>query len=181
METKYNIADKAWGVNCSRISEGHYYYTETVVYGETRSKAKSQLLIELNGVELITGEDITFLNIPIIRKKEEDLYHYNNKKLTLDGIRNENLKQQRLLKFDKIMNDETIRFCYIIKNGSYYGNDMCGYYSRKINAGIYDKKEAINHAKCCDELDVIPINIEDHNKMMHEQLDKLSSKLITCL
>jgi hypothetical protein len=45
MENTYQLSKKAWGINWNRISEGDYYRGNIqLVYAETLSKAKSQLL-----------------------------------------------------------------------------------------------------------------------------------------
>jgi len=78
---KYKLLKKAYQVDFSQIDEG-YLYDQKVSYAETRGKAKTELLKEIEGAKIQhTLEDVTYLNIPIERYKRLDLLDINKSNL----------------------------------------------------------------------------------------------------
>jgi hypothetical protein len=171
---------KAWGVNWDKIEEGEYYNgCLPIVYAENRNKAKA-LLIDagLRDYKLYsTGEDVTYLNAPIKRLKRQDLVEFEGGFLSKDEIDDIKLKRKRLGKLETILRDKDITHCYIYKGG-YYKPDMCGYTDIQARAGVYIKQEAVDHAKHCREVTVIPIETKKHNKMILEEIEDLKKKII---
>jgi len=76
-----------------------------------------------------------------------------------------------------MLNNPDIKYCYIYKGG-YYRPNYAGYTDNKAEAGVYTKEDALNSAKTCDELIIIPINIDEHNQMILNKINKLTDKLI---
>lgn len=81
------------------------------------------------------------------------------------------------LELNKIIKDKNITHCYIKKN-SYYMPKYCGYTDYKVKASIYTKEEALQHYTACNELRLIQININEHNKMIVDEIKDLMSRLI---
>ena len=77
----------------------------------------------------------------------------------------------------KIANNKKIRFCYIRK-GPYYRPNACGYTDFITKAGVYTKEEAIKRAESCKELTIIPVNIDEHNKFIVDEVKDLLSRHI---
>tara|TARA_R100000951_G_scaffold113781_1_gene116542 strand:+ start:539 stop:1087 length:549 start_codon:yes stop_codon:yes gene_type:complete len=68
------IIKKAWSLQLDQIEEG-YMCSEETVYAETRGKAKSEMMkTDAQYLELaFDKEEITFLNVPIFRDKDNDI------------------------------------------------------------------------------------------------------------
>lgn len=79
--------------------------------------------------------------------------------------------------FNKIKNSNKITHCYIYKRG-YYRPDSCGYTDFTYKAGVYTKEEALSHCENSNEVIAIPINIEEHNLRIMEEIKDLASRII---
>lgn len=172
-----NISNKAWIVDLSRIDEG-YCCGVDIFYSESRGKAKTHFLNEFDGAQLIDGEDISFLNIPVVRSKRDDLVQYNGEWIhPVQVDRRENVRK-RNMKLDSILEDGKISHCYIVKRGNYYASGYAGYVTQACFAGVYPKHDAVSHAKRCEDIKLISINNENHNEMIMERINLLKSKII---
>jgi len=78
---------------------------------------------------------------------------------------------------NRISKNKKIKFCYIRK-GPYYRPGAAGYTDYVTKAGVYTKEDAISHAMHCRELDLIPINIEEHNNQIMEAVEDLLTRYI---
>lgn len=177
---KYKLLEKAYKVDFSKIDEG-YLYSEQVVHAESRNKAKYLLLGEYKYENLVlkySNNEITYSNIPIIRCPNADIFEFEGNRKKLYEINQMLEQRKRNEKFDEMLNDSSIKYCYITKRGQYYAPNNCGYTDYKINAGVYTKEDAIGSAKSCNELNIIPINIDEHNKILQDKIDDLKSRLI---
>jgi len=176
---KYKLTQKAYGINWDKIEEGDYYRGNIGhVWAENRNKAKSMLLSEISDYRLrFSTEEITYLNAPVVRYKKCDKYEYKGKELTIYEIEDLERETERNLKLQSIIDDDNIAYCYIRK-GSYYRPNSCGYTDRIDRAGVYTKEEAVSSAKSCKELTIIPIVIEDHNKMIQYEIDEFKERLL---
>ena len=174
----YKLLKKVYQVDCSQIDEG-YLYDQKVSYAETRGKAKTELLKEIEGAKIQhTLEDVTYLNIPIERYKRLDLLDFNGKEMTIGEIENHLAEEKREQKLEEILNNESIKYCYIVKSG-YYRPNRCGYTDYKHRAGVYTKEEAVLEAKSCGAVRVEVIDIEEHNKRIQDEIQDLKSRIIT--
>ena len=77
----------------------------------------------------------------------------------------------------RLENNKKVTHCYI-KKGPYYRPNACGYTDYVVRAGVYTKEEAIEHAKHCRELRLIPINVAEHNKFIKEEIQDLLSRIL---
>jgi hypothetical protein len=179
--SKYTLAKKAYKINFNRIDEG-YLASEQICYENSIGKAKSKLLRNIRYDDLklkYSNDNINFLNIPVIRFKEADLYHFEDKIISIRAIKGILEERTRIKELDEILLNETIKYCYIKKRGSYYRPNSCGYTDYLAWAGVYSKEEAVSHAKSCDELVIIPISIENHNKVINETIADLTTRLLS--
>ena len=78
----------------------------------------------------------------------------------------------------KIENKKSITHCYISK-GSYYRPNHSGYTDYLSRAGVYEKADAIDSAKKCRELTLIPITTHEHNAMILLEVRDLLTRIIT--
>lgn len=168
---------KAWEINFSKIEEG-YLYSDTITYAENRNKAKSNLMAYADDMVLKeTGESPNYLNIPVKRCNHLDKILFEGNFLTKLKISEVLSYRERISKLQELLNDSSITHCYI-KKGSYYRPNSCGYTDMKHRAGVYTKQDAFNSAISCRDIDLIPININEHNAMIQKEIDELSSRLI---
>lgn len=175
---KYTLVEKSYRIDFSKIDEG-YLASDTICHADSLGKAKSKLLDEIkyDGWKLRTGEEVSFVNIPVVRSKETDLYEFEGEKISIYKINEILNERERQLELDKMLSNESIKFCYIRK-GSYYMPNSCGYTQFRHKAGVYEKADAVSHARSCRELTIIPINIEEHNKAINEEINDLKTRLI---
>lgn len=175
---KYKLTQKAWEINRDKLNEG-YLYSEMACYAESRNKAKSKLLSEYRyEINLKYSDDeITYLNIPVIRCPQADKYLFEEQDKTMLQIDEILYERERIFKLELILFDDSISYCYI-KKGLYYRPNSSGYTDFRHRAGVYTKQKAVSSAKSCRDLTIIPINIEEHNKMINEEIDDLKTRII---
>lgn len=174
-----SIVLKAYEIDLNRIEEG-YLSDNRICYADSINKAKTQLLKNIQydyWKHNYTGKDISYLNIPVIRRKVFDKVIFEGKTVIRNDIEGIIEERKRKAKLDEILNNPSIKYCYIIK-GSYYRPNSCGYTSRKVEAGVYAKEEAVSHAKSIREIRLERIDIEEHNKMISEKISELQRALI---
>ncbi len=78
----------------------------------------------------------------------------------------------------KIENSKKIKYVYIRKGGAYYRPNACGYTEYKYTAGVYDKKNACDKAKLCRDIDLIPVDVNEHNLIIAEKIQEIASNII---
>jgi len=174
---EYKLSQKAYEVNLNKIDEG-YLYDEIICYAENINKAKVKFLKENIDLYLSsTSEEVTYITIPVIRCKQADKFHFEDKELTLSQIENILQERKRINELYDLLNDQSFQFCYIRKGG-YYRPNYCGYTEYQHLAGVYQKEDAVRHAISCDALTIIPIDIKEHNKMIQYNIEDLKSRII---
>ena len=77
-----------------------------------------------------------------------------------------------------MLSKSDVKFFYIFKNGLYYRPNSCGYTPYIYQAGIYEKKDAIDSARYCREITLLPVDVEKHNQIIKEEIEKLKTNLI---
>lgn len=171
---------KGYQINLDKISEG-YLYSPVFCVAESVNKAKSELLkkVYYDDMKLIhSGKNVTYTTIPVIRYPEADLKDFEGKLLVQHEINVILEKRKREQYFQSIIDDVNITHCYIRKHGSYYRPHASGYTQFRSFAGIYEKNDAIKHGRSCGELIIIPINTEEHNKMIMDEINDFKNRLI---
>lgn len=170
---------KAYQIDLSKIEEGFLYDT-IMCYADNANQAKQILLRENRYENLIlskSNEEVNYLTIPVIRRKSDDKIIFEGQAVTEIEKNRILYKRERDLLLENILNDANIKYCYI-KKGSYYRPNSCGYTDFKHRAGVYTKQEAVQSAKSCNELTIIPIDILEHNEMINIEISCLSSRLL---
>jgi len=170
---------KAYQIDLDRLDER--YLSDTIMcYANNVNEAKMKLLQEIkydNWRLKYTDAELTYLNIPVIRRKSDDKILFEGNAVTKTEMNRILYKRERSLLLENISNDTSINYCYI-KKGSYYRPNSCGYTDYKYRAGVYTKEEAVQSAKSCEELTIIPIDILEHNTMINNEISELSSRLL---
>jgi len=176
---KYEIIKKAYKVDFDKIDEG-YLACEHIATTNSRNEARKELfyVIRWDDWKLkYSDEDITYLNIPVIRAKEYDRVLFEDEEVIRCEIPRILDKRERTAKLNKILEDPNITHCYIRK-GRYYRPGSCGYTDFRTRAGVFTKEEAVNSGMRCDELSIIPIDIDEHNKILQEEINHIQSRII---
>lgn len=178
---RLEIIEKAWQVDLSKIDKG-YLWSNEIEYGETKGVAKHSFLPEFDGARLAySDEEITYLNIPVIRCKNADKVLFQGDIICRNDVQERIETQERDQRLDKLLLDNPDSFAYIMKRGSYYRPNSCGYTGTKSQAGIYTLKEAIDSVKGCSLypiMDAVLIDKIEHNKMLQDEINDLKSRLI---
>nr|WP_322624452.1 hypothetical protein [uncultured Flavobacterium sp.] len=177
----YPLQAKAWELKLSEVDEG-YLCCDIIVFAENRGKAKSALLTRARheGLDVLnTGEEITYLNIPVQRSPASDKFLFEDEALSGYRISEILVERERLKKLDELLKDESITHCYICRHGQYYRPRYCGYTSSKISAGVYLTADAVRHARGVADIKLLPVNPESHNQLIIAEIAKLESNLIT--
>ncbi len=179
VKLKLQIVKKAWKIDFRKIKEG-FLFCERICFADNVREAKKSLLNEVKYEELETlnGDDVGYLNIPVVRAKGLDVVLFDDKEIAIYEVSNILQKRKRDKELNKLLEDNGVLFCYIIKNGLYYRPSACGYTSLIEDAGIYKKEEAIEHARFCDEISLVPVFSEEHNKRIEDKIEELKTKLI---
>ena len=174
------LVEKGYKLNLDLIEQG-FCYDDRYTSATSRNKAKSNIWnqIKYDGHKTYLGDQVTYLNIPIKRYEDGDLFLLEDgRKMTIEDIKYENVKIERNKKLDDILNDTNVKYCYIKKRGLYYRPDNCGYTEYKISAGIYSKEDAVGSGRGCHDLIIVPIDIQEHNKVLQEHIESVKSRLI---
>jgi len=177
------LLKKAYEINRDKFA-APWDITDEVFYAETRGKAKNAawMAMSYDGTYYDKyGREITFLNLPIRRAKDNDIYEYLGKEKRKCDIDYDIQKNNRNFELDKLLSENPDGKCYIIKRGQYYRPNSNGYTDHRIKAGIYSLEEGISDVKRCglyDNIHVQLIDIEEHNKYMIEHIEDLKSRLL---
>jgi len=177
---EYKMVSKCWRLNLSKIEDG-FFHSEFYGYATDRGKAKNDILKQIKYETMVdtdSGSEITLFNIPVLRAKEMDMYSFEKKELTLESIEKIKTERKRVSDLNEILDNDSVKFCYVKKGYSYYCDNSCGYTTYKTNAGVYTKKEAFDEALSCDKLTIIPIDIELHNASIKEKIEFYQKRLI---
>jgi hypothetical protein len=190
MENKpkdYTIAKKAYTVDLKRLDMSHVEYpwdmeSGLIVRGDTINEAKKKLLANLSKeydiVKTLSGDKLTYLNVPIIRHKESDLLHYKGEVLTTYYIGQKKRYEAHEEELNQILANPEITHCYIHRNGSYYSDNHNGYTDFRDFAGVYTKEEAVRTCRNILENKCIPIDIKEHNESINKRIEHLQSHLL---
>lgn len=81
---------------------------------------------------------------------------------------------------DALAADASVTHCYISK-GMYYRPGSCGYTDFRHRAGVYKKSEALQHAKSCRDLTLVPIDVKEHNEMLRKEANDILSRRIVII
>lgn len=169
------LKEKAYIINSSCLDEP--WFSDPTPYYGTRGQAKLKILSDHDGHKHSNGEDLDFLNIKISRSKEDDKFIYEGEIVDMSRIKLLEKRKKRELLFLSILNDKSITHCYIRKD-SYYRPNHCGYTSMVHRAGVYTKLEGVNEARGCDDIDLVIINNQVHNKMIQGEIKDLETRII---
>jgi hypothetical protein len=176
----YPLIKKAWAVKMHQFDEGYlasgYYFA-----AESKGKAKAELLRQILSDGWIlksTGEQPTYLNLPIDRAPWQDVYNFEGNEMTYWQIREVIKDRKRMKIYDDMLKDEFAKYCYIRKGGYYYRPNANGYTEHRAYAGVYILEDAVQYARSCSDLSLIPIDIEAHNAMINEKIADLQTRFI---
>lgn len=170
------ITKKAYKVDLSKIDEG-FLYCPSHCFANNRIQAKTKLLHDVDAV-LLNGDELTYLNIPVVRDKENDIVDYKDDSLKRGDIpARVKLEKQTALE-QSYLADPKITHCYIRKRGLYYGHDYCGYTDFKHKAGIYSTADAVKHCGGNIELTCKPIDIAEHNEILLNEIARIRKGII---
>jgi PDZ domain-containing secreted protein len=176
------LQEKAWTINSSNFEEP-WFAPDNVFYAESKGKAKIKAVREVLdcGYKDKRGEDFTFLTVKIQRAKQADKYLVEGEVKTLKEIEYDHQVREYKESIDKLVRENEGGHAYIKKGCFYYRDNHCGYTEFRAEAGVYSIQEAAISAKSCslrDGMKIIPIKIEDHNKMIQEKINELKARLI---
>lgn len=171
---------KAYEIDLDKLDEG--YTTDTIMcHAECITKAKVKLLeqVKYDDWKLrASGDELTYLNIPVKRRKYSDKVIFEDKEVLRHEIESIINERERNAKLDEILSNPDITHCYIIKHGSYYRPHSSGYTSLRHEAGVYPKEKAVLEAKSVREISLLRCDAAEHNKMINENIAELRARLL---
>lgn len=169
---------KAYTLDLSKIDEG-YLYSEEIIYAESRGKAKS--FVDFDDYTLSNGDEVTFLNVPIIRSKHNDIFLVDGVEKSLSSIEYDKRKTERDSNLDKLLKENPSGKAYIKKGGLYWRPNNSGYTEFQRFAGVYDLKDAIDTCKSSDlgrfERPIL-IDKKEHNELINKTIKDLQTRLL---
>lgn len=176
------LIERAWKIYADDLDEP-WHVPDEVFYGKTRGKAKVQAWasIAYDGFKNTMGEETTFLNLKLSRCKKMDRYLVGDKIFTLDEIEYRKKEDKRNEALDVLAAANPEGKAYIMRKGYFYRPNNCGYTERRTQAGVYSIQEAVQEVKGCslhDDMDVIPIDVNEHNQRINKEIESLQSRLI---
>lgn len=172
---------KAFEIDLEKIEEGYLYDTK-MCYAENRNQAKSTLLKEIRYEDMKirhTDKEVDYLNIPIKRRKCADKVLFEGELISKYKVSEIESERNRIAKLDEILNNPSIKYCYIKKGAMYYRPLAAGYTEYIVYAGVYLKEDAVKQAKSCRELYLVRIDIDEHNKLINSQISELQTRILS--
>lgn len=177
MTDKLEIVKKAYSVDHDKSYASSHYYTLATSAIQARSKLWK--MIEPPEFILLLNDSIaTKDTLPVVRYPIQDIVMFEGEEYSRVKVYHILGDRKRLADLDSILANEGIKYCYIKKNGYYYRPGAKGYVEDFVDAGIFTKEEAIDHAKGCLSIEVIPVVIDNHNAEILNRINDLQSKLI---
>lgn len=168
---KLKRAFKCWEL------EGGPYGRITVL---ARNKLRAKLRFRKATRDFLDKTELSLLSV--CRYEEGDIYFFEGKKMTKRAIKDtlfwRKLKEEQEKRLNKILEDDSIKYCYLIKRGVYYRKNYKGYVDSKSFAGVYTKAKAVEEEKNCGGVSAIPINVEEHNQAIKDRVKELEENLI---
>lgn len=79
-------------------------------------------------------------------------------------------ENKRLKSLEDMLADDSVKWCYIMKRGSYYRPKSCGYTYREEEAGVYLKADAVQSARSCRDLTLVPTTHEAHRESIEKRI-----------
>lgn len=173
---------KAYQIDLEKINEG-YLFDNIFSCKESRGKSRSDLLSQAidQGLDFRwSNDELTYTNLPVIRYPEMDLLLFEGEPRTVLTIKGILQKRERAEELQSILDTPEIEFCYIMKRGEYYRPGSSGYTGFKILAGVYTKHEAVSEGRSCNDLHIVPINIQEHNAAIEKEIAELTTRILPC-
>jgi len=103
-----SIVEKGFEIDLDKLEEG--YLSDVIIcQAESLGKAKAKLLrkVQYDDWRLkYSGEELTYLNIPVKRKKSCDKVIFEGKEVLRISIDSIILERERIAKLDEIINDK---------------------------------------------------------------------------
>lgn len=173
------IIEKGYRINLQKIDEG-FAYSDVWCHAPSLGAAKKKLLDSPSaiGMKLSNGDDITFLNIPVVRASQYDLVMFQGKRISRARKEEMEKRQKRFAKINAIIDDKAVTHCYITKGPLYYRGNYNGYTLERVEAGVYEKRSAASHAIHSDDVTLVPIQKEEHNALITESIEQLKKRII---
>jgi len=81
-------------------------------------------------------------------------------------------------KYKNLLDDKTVRFCYILKSGQYFRPNAKGYTKSQALAGVFKKDDAVERARSCSDLRLIPVDIDEHNHVVFSEIKRVRKNQI---
>ena len=131
---KLQFAQKAWEIDFGRVEEG-YMFEKVWAYGNTVGQTKQELLVEVEGCKNYLGEEITFLNIPIIRCKEKDKYYFEDE----GDYFIQALGRMFLQIFEELKSKGSFRKLNLRENAIFYVQEMHYYFWEPEDSGWQER------------------------------------------
>lgn len=175
----YPLAEKAYTINLDEIYEG-FCYCQEIVYADSVNSAKKKMLekIEYDDYNLSeSGDEISYLNIPIIRCYEADKHEFEGTIITSTQVGIIFREQSRAEYIDSIRSDDDDTLYYLIKRGAYYRQNSRGY-TDFVDAGFFDKKRALSELTSCEDITIDRVNVNVRNDLTRTKIKELEARLI---
>ena len=173
------ILQKGYTIDFSRIAEGFVYdQSRYEINAVNKNQARSILLGLAEDMQLYTGVDLTYITIPVITCPQADLIEFEDRSIIRYKLNTLLKMREWSARLKTLEDDSSVEYCYIMKRGEYYLPDSCGYTSIIERAGVYPKAEALQHARGCNEISLKPVDIQQHNKRLTDEMASMYSRLI---
>lgn len=176
----YEIVKKAFRLSDSfinQIDEG-FYLNGDVVHAANTAEAKKLFLDKLigDGYERNDNEDFEYTDVRVVREKTSDIILLDGKEIKWEDAYKVYKREQCQAKIKAVQ--DNFHYAYIMKYGKYYRDNYCGYTEDINNAGVYTSKDARSHASSVEEITIVGIDINAHNKRIEYQIEQLKKRII---
>lgn len=160
-------------------------WVSAIVCAQTEKLARMKALHQLQEYDIQEdkfGNEFNYISIRLKRSPEYDKFLTNGRIQSRNDMEYDKKMSERDEELKKLLAENPGSYAYIRKGGSYYQPNNCGYTEFVQYAGVYSLDEAVKsclRTSLSDYMRPILIDIQEHNQMLHKQIESLKSRLIT--
>ena len=175
----WKVVKKGYCLDVDTIGQKAYEYDWVYCVADDMEQAKSILFKKMEFLDSsLTYRNYYANDFPVKECEKHDMVEFDGNEMSRESATMLQKYLDKKVENDKILNDSSVKFVFIKKDGWCYRENYCGYTEYPIEAGVYTKEDAHKHCGNILELNIVPINIEYYNALIQETINKLQTKIL---
>ena len=175
----WKVVKKGYCLDVDAIGRNAYEFDWVHCVADNLEQARTMLFKKMESLD----SSMTYRNyypndFPVKECEKHDIVEIDGKEMSRESATMLQKYLDKQVENDKILNDSSVKYVFIYKDGWYYRENFCGYTEHSLEAGVYTKEDGYKHCGNILELRMIPINIEQYNNLIQKQVDKLLTQIL---